>query len=122
MPIYEYRCLACKRRSSVFVRSVSSPVSPQCEKCGSKRMQRLLSRFAVHGGSERIDLDDPSSFDSIDESDPRAMARIARQMAEESGEPMDAEFEEMVGRMEAGESPDELMDDEGGMDAGDDDF
>ena len=121
MPIYEYRCLACKRRTSVFVRSVSSPVRPTCEHCGSKKVTRLMSKFAVHRPSGGFD--DDSALDNIDESDPRAMARMMRQMADESGEPMDAEFEDMVGRMEAGEMPDEMMD--GGDDdgfGGDDDF
>ncbi len=121
MPIYEYRCLACKRRTSVFVRSVNSEVNAACEHCGSARLARLLSKFAVHRGSS-IDINDPSSFEDIDENDPRAMARWARQMAEETGEDMGPEFEEMVGRMEAGESPDDLMGDEDGLDGGDDDF
>lgn len=123
MPIYEYQCLDCKRRTSVFVRSVSSPAGGACEHCGSKRLSRVLSRFAVHGGS--INLDDPSSMDGIDESDPRAVARLMRQMGEETGQPMEPGFEEMIGRMESGESPESAMtgsaldDDFGGED---DDF
>ena len=35
MPIYEFRCNACRRRTSVFVRSVNSPVTGACEHCGS---------------------------------------------------------------------------------------
>ena len=72
MPIYEFRCLACNRRTSAFVRTVSSPVRAACEHCGSKKLSRLMSKFAVRKGG--VDLDNPSSFDDIDESDPRAMA------------------------------------------------
>lgn len=117
MPIYEYRCGACGKRTSVFVRSVSSPVAAACEHCGSTKLSRLMSKFAVHraGGG----LDD-ASLDNIDENDPRAMARMMRQMAEESGEPVDAEFEQMVSRMEAGEMPDDM--DGGGDDFDDDEF
>ncbi len=95
------------------MRSVSSPVAAVCEHCGGKKMSRIMSKFAVHraGGG---DFDD-ASLDGIDENDPRAMARMARQMAEESGEPMDPEFEQMVSRMEAGEMPDD-MDGEGDFD------
>jgi putative FmdB family regulatory protein len=107
MPIYEYRCLACKRRTSVFVRSVSAPVSAACEHCGSARMERLLSRFAVHRG--RIDFDNPDSFADLDESDPKTMARLARQMRDETGEDLGPEFDEMVGRIEAGEDPESVM-------------
>jgi hypothetical protein len=78
-----------------------------------------MSKFAVRRAAPNFD--DPSSMDGLDESDPRAMARFARQMADESGEDLGPEFEEMVNRMEAGESPDDLMDGEALGDA-DDDF
>jgi putative FmdB family regulatory protein len=121
MPIYEYRCQACKRRTSLFVRSVNTEVRAKCEHCGSAKMSRAVSRFAVHRGA--MNFDDPSSLEGFDESDPRAMARFARQMADETGEDMGPEFEEMVGRMESGESPDDFMDGEGsGDDGGEDDF
>jgi putative FmdB family regulatory protein len=119
MPIYEFRCLSCKRKMSVFVRSVSAKASGACEHCGSTRLARLMSKFAVHGG--RLDFDSPSSMDGIDESDPRAMARLMRQMGEESGEPMEPEFEDMISRMEAGESPESAMAGAAADDYGDDD-
>lgn len=81
-----------------------------------------MSKFAVHGG--RLDFDDPSSLDSLDENDPQAMARFMRQMGEESGEDMGPEFDEMIGRIERGEDPDAVMGDSAlDDDAGDaDDF
>jgi putative FmdB family regulatory protein len=119
MPIYEYRCGTCNKRTSVFVRSVSSKVKPVCDHCGGKKLTRLISRVAIHRGG--IDFDDPSSMEGVDENDPRAMARWARQMRDEMGEDMGPEFDEMVGRMEAGEMPDDM--DGGAFDeGGDDDF
>ena len=111
MPIYEYRCLACKRRTSVFVRNVSSPVSAACEHCGSARLERVLSRFAVHRGG--IDFGNPDSFAGLDESDPKTMARFARQMRDEAGEDLGPEFDDMVGRIEAGEDPESVMGEDG---------
>ncbi len=122
MPIYEYRCAACGRRTSVFVRSVSLPVRAACEHCGGKRLSRLMSRFAVHRGA--LDFDDPASMDELDESDPRSVARWARRMQDETGEDLGPEFDEMVGRIESGEDPDKVMGDDaldgGGL--GDDHF
>jgi putative FmdB family regulatory protein len=121
MPIYEYRCFACKRRTSVFVRSVSASVSAKCEHCGSARLSRVMSKFAVHGG--RIDLDNPSSMDGIDENDPKAMARWARQMSDEAGEDLGPEFDDMVSRIERGEDPESVMaGDDDDDDGADDDF
>ena len=119
MPIYEYRCSACGKRTSVFVRSVTSKARPVCEHCGSAKLSRLLSKVHVHGGSGRASLDDPSSFDGIDENDPRAVARMMRQMGDESGEALGPEFDDMVGRMERGESPDDVFGDSALDDGGD---
>jgi putative FmdB family regulatory protein len=120
MPIYEYRCLACKRRTSVFVRSVSSQARAKCEHCGSARLSRMMSKFAVHGG--RIDFDDPSSADGLDENDPQAVARWARRMSDAAGEDLGPEFDDMVTRMEAGEDPEAVMGDADEDLGGDDDF
>lgn len=120
MPIYEYRCAACRRRSSVFVRSATSTVRPRCEHCGSARMTRLMSKFAVHRGASS-DLDDAGGIEDIDENDPKAVARWARQMKEEMGEDLGPEFDDMVDRIEAGEDPEEVMAGyEGGDALGDD--
>ncbi|MEX0749277.1 MAG: zinc ribbon domain-containing protein [Dehalococcoidia bacterium] len=119
MPIYEYRCLACKKRTSVFVRSVSSDVHAACEHCGGKKLTRLISRVAVHRGGG--DFDDGAGMAGIDENDPRAVARWARSMRDEMGEDMGPEFDEMVGRMEAGELPDDITG-EGGFADDEDDF
>src|SRR4051812_32502035 len=123
MPIYEYRCATCKRRSSVLVRSMTETVRPKCEHCGSTKMTRLMSKFAVHrgsGGGGGADFDDLGGMADVDENDPQSVARWARRMRDETGEDMGPEFDEMIGRMEAGESPDDLM---GGDDEfGDDDF
>ena len=122
MPIYEYRCLACKKRTSVFVRTVTTPVKgAACEHCGGKRLERLFSRVVVRRGG--VNLDDESSFDNIDENDPRQMARLMRQMGEEAGEALDDETEEMISRIESGEDPEAVMADAGGGDDfADDDF
>jgi len=45
MPIYEYHCTAC---SADFEKLVFGP-SPEvlCEKCGSPRAEKLMSRFGM---------------------------------------------------------------------------
>ncbi len=123
MPIYEFDCNGCGARVSVFVRSMSSPVNGKCDRCGGSDLRRVISRFAVvrSGGDEFASLDDESMMSGFDESDPKAMAAWARKMARESGEDMGPEFDEMVERMERGESLDSMED---GADdfGGDDDF
>jgi putative FmdB family regulatory protein len=119
VPIYEYRCLACRRRTSVFVRSVSSPVRAACEHCGNTKLSRLMSKFAVHRAA--VNFEDESSLSDIDENDPRQMARLMRQMSEEAGEDLDPETGDIIARLEAGDDPESVMADAGGA-GGDNDF
>jgi putative FmdB family regulatory protein len=46
MPIYEYRCAACGKRSSSLLLSYSSP-DPACPHCGKTELRRLVSTFAT---------------------------------------------------------------------------
>lgn len=113
MPIYEFRCSACRKRTSVFVRSITSSVSPSCEHCGSSQVSRLFSRVAVLRSEEDLGSGfDESSLGDIDENDPRSVARWVRKMSREMGEPLDAEMEADLERMEAGEMPDDDSADE----------
>ena len=129
MPIYEYRCGGCGRKVSVFFRSFGSVGDASCPRCGSTDLTRLFSRVAVHrsSASDGDDFADGGDdefggmFDGLDEEDPRAMARALRRMSEETGEPIEPEMEEALGRMEAGEDPEAVMaglDEAGGGDFG----
>ncbi len=46
MPIYEYRCEECGKRSSTLLSSFSSP-DPPCPHCGKPALRRLVSTFAT---------------------------------------------------------------------------
>ena len=124
MPIYEYRCTDCRRRVSVWWRTFSEADTgvAVCPRCGGTELSRLISRVALLRSEEsRLDdMADPSAFGDMDEDDPRSMGRWMRRMSEEAGEPMDPEFSEVIGRLELGESPEEIersMPDLGGVEA-----
>jgi putative FmdB family regulatory protein len=59
MPIYEYRCEACGKRSTSLLPSYSSP-DPVCPHCGKPALKRLVSTFATvsSGESEGGDFGD----------------------------------------------------------------
>jgi putative FmdB family regulatory protein len=46
MPIYEYRCKECGKRSSALLASFSSP-DPVCPSCGKPALHRMVSTFAT---------------------------------------------------------------------------
>ena len=111
MPIYEFRCQHCRRRSSVFTRTIGGVVEAVCSHCGSREMSRLISKVAVlRSGDDAFAGLDESSLGDLDENDPRSMARWLRQMSRQAGEPLDAEMESELDRMEAGEMPDAFGD------------
>ena len=127
MPIYEYFCYDCQRRVSLLWRSMSDAQTrdPVCPRCGGKNLKRLVSRVAVVRSEEsRLDdLADPSALDGLDENDPKSLARFMRKMADETGEDLGPEFEEVIGRLEAGEDPEAIersMPELGGESGGDD--
>ncbi len=50
MPIYEYQCKKCGEVSEIIVRS---DTKPECEHCGSKNVEKILSTFAAHEGGAK---------------------------------------------------------------------
>ena len=123
MPIYEYQCEKCRRVLSFLVRNTKEHKPPACPKCGHKKMDRILSRFAsVKGAKGQRDestrnmnapagpeqMPDMSMLDGVDENDSRSMGRVMRKLAEESGEQIPPEMDEMCRRLEAGEDPEKI--------------
>lgn len=102
MPLYEYRCGDCRRRSTVLVRSLASTVEPACEHCGSSNLTRLISRVSVRRSwGDSLDwMPDSGHPDEVDQQDPRRMAQWMRRMQREMGEEVTPEFEDMVEEME----------------------
>jgi len=128
MPIYEYRCQDCRRRVSVFFRSYASATDEaSCPRCGGTNLIRLISKVSfVRSEDSRLDdLSDPSMLGDLDENDPKSLGRWMRKMSAEVGEDMPEEFDEVIDRLESGQSPEdietsmpELGDSLGGMDDG----
>jgi putative FmdB family regulatory protein len=121
MPVYDYRCTDCGKRSSVFFRSFSEVTEPVCPHCGSAHLAKLPSRVAtIRSEDDRMEsLADPSALAGIDEDDPKSVAAWARKMGSELGEDLGDDFDEMVDAMERGEDPSTMDDPMGG---GDNDF
>jgi len=112
VPIHEFRCHDCKRRVSIFWRTFSEAEegTPVCPRCDGSNLTRLVSRVRViRSGESRVDdLGDLSDFPDLDENDPQSLGRWMRKMSAETGEDLGPEFDEVVGRLESGESPEEI--------------
>ncbi|MCL4560014.1 MAG: zinc ribbon domain-containing protein [Chloroflexi bacterium] len=110
MPTYDFRCLNCRRSFDVYLSyqeyGEKKIVCPYCE---SEQVTRKIGRIRVARSedSHLENLADPSNLDGL-EDDPRALGRMMRKMSSEVGEEMGPEFDEVVGRLEAGQSPEEI--------------
>ena len=103
MPLYEYLCLDCKKRSTLLVLNLANQTPAACSHCASARVERILSRFASPKSEEaRLEaLTDPSNLAGLDENDPQSMAQFVKKMGKEMGEDIDGDLSEA---MESGET------------------
>jgi hypothetical protein len=138
MPIYEFYCPDNNKLYSFLARSLSMRDKlPRCPDGEGLRMERRVSRFAVIGKAKEDTADDP--FAGIDESkmdafmaemerdmggldeenpDPRQLGHFMRKMTDVMGDKTPPELREMVRRLEAGEDPEKLEEQFGGLDEG----
>lgn len=148
MPIYEYYCRDNNKIYQFFAKTLAQGQTvPKCPDNPAFQMEKIVSAFAVTGGSKKSKEDSPAQeggaspeaggsgdsaedarmeaamgamereFSNIDENDPRAMGRMMRRMAELTGEKIDGEMEEVVRKLEEGTDPEKLEDQLGGSDA-----
>ena len=110
MPKYDFKCLDCGRRFELFITykdyGKKAVVCPYCE---NEHVIRRINRIRIaHSTEARFeDYSDPSMFDRL-EDDPKAMGRMMREMSKETGEDMGPEFDDVVGRLESGQTPQEI--------------
>jgi putative FmdB family regulatory protein len=112
MPAYDFRCKDCRHTFTLDYESYQAfeEATPACPQCGSTRLSHLIRRVAVLTDEDtRLGrLADPARLAGLEADDPRAMGRLMREMAQEAGEPLDAEMAEVVHRLESGESPESI--------------
>lgn len=110
MPVYQYRCLICKKRFETFLSYTQyGHKRIICPHCQSDQVERRIGRIRIAKSEEsRLDsLTDPSGLEGL-ENDPQALGRMMRKMGNEMGEDVGPEFDEVVDRLEAGQSPEDI--------------
>ena len=110
MPIYEFECRDCHRKTTALVMSRDRIGEVRCRRCGSANLEKLFSRFATPKSEDaRLEsLADPSAMGDVDENDPQSVARFMKRMGKEMGEDFGEDFdqaieEEMAGGGEGGD-------------------
>ncbi len=110
MPTYDFVCLDCRKRFDIFLSYQEyGAKAVACTHCGGANVRRRVPRVRVLKSDEQrlSALGDPSMLDGIDD-DPIALGRMMRKMGSELGEDLPPEFSDVVERLEAGQSPEEI--------------
>ena len=111
MPTYDFICENCKQRFDIFLSFSEYGKKPvTCIHCGSKEVRRRMTKVRI-AKSEESRLDSMSGdFSGMEglEDDPKTLGRMMRKMGKEMGEDMPPEFDDVVDRLEAGQSPEEI--------------
>ena len=110
MPTYDFICLDCQQRFEVsmsYSEYGSRPVN--CAYCGSGNVRRRMTmvRIAKSEESRMESMMDESALEGL-ENDPKALGQMMKKMGKEMGEDVPPEFDDVVDRLEAGQSPEEI--------------
>lgn len=110
MPNYEYRCLDCNKRFEKYLSySEYGKTKVSCPFCESFNITRKIGRIRIgKNPTARMEaMADPDQLSRIDD-DPAALGSMMRQMSNELGEEMPSEFNEVVDRLEKGQTPEQI--------------
>jgi putative FmdB family regulatory protein len=128
MPTYDFVCLNCQQRFDVFMSYSEYGTKPvKCVHCGSEQVRRRMTRVRIAKSEEtRMEsMVDASALEGL-EDDPKALGQMMKKMGKEMGEDLPPEFDDVVDRLEAGQSPEDiesaLPDLGAGASSGDDDL
>ena len=109
MPLYEYKCLKCGRVSEHLVFH-EDEFTPYCKWCGSKEVEKLISRVKVKVSLERRleKFTDENSLGDLDSGDEKAMKKFVEKMGAEFGSELGDEFDEVMEAAKEGSLEEEI--------------
>lgn len=111
MPTYDFICNVCNQRFDVFLTfDEYGKKTVTCAHCNSKDVRRRMTKVRIAKSDDsRMNsmTDDFSGFEGL-EDDPKAMGKMMRKMGKEMGEELPPEFDDVVDRLEKGQSPEEI--------------
>jgi len=110
MPNYEYRCTDCNHFFELFLTYQEYRVhKTTCPKCEGSQLKRIIRpvRVARSEGDRLESLNDPEQLAGLDDN-PKTLGKMMRRMSQELGEDMGSEFDEVVDRLEKGQSPEDI--------------
>ena len=124
MPIYEFYCDNCHTVFNFFSQRVNTEARPDCPKCDRSRLERQVSMFSVSRNRSEQDSDSLEGIDEgrleqaimsmagelegFDQDNPQQAAKAMRKVMDQAGIEWGDGVEEVIGRLEAGDDPDQI--------------
>ena len=111
MPIYEFLCGDCCRKTSILVRDISAPFTPKCSFCGSTNLSRIISSFLYKKSMQSI-WDESGEPEHPDEDYYKHPENIGRWVEKEykkiAGEELSPYMKDMIQAAREGEMPEPM--------------
>ena len=111
MPTYDFICNACEKRFEIFLTfSEYGKKTVHCTHCESTNVRRRMTKVRIARSDESRMESAANDFSGLEglEDDPKTLGRMMRKMGGEMGEDLPPEFNDVVDRLEAGQSPEEI--------------
>lgn len=96
MPVFEFRCAQCSSRFARLVGMTADSSEPSCPRCGSRELEKLISRFARLRSEDEVldELEDSALSADID--DPASVHRWMREVGRQLDDGEEDGFEEFL--------------------------
>lgn len=111
MPTYDFICNSCEQRFDVFMTfNEYGTKTVHCTHCNSEDVRRRMTKVRIAKTEDsRMETmaENFSGFESMEE-DPKALGEMMRKMGNTMGEDLPPEFDEVVERLESGQSAEEI--------------
>ncbi len=111
MPTYDFICNSCTKRFDIFLTfNEYGKVPVHCTHCNSADVRRRMTKVRIAKTQDQRYESMANEFESFDglDGDPRALGEMMKKMGREAGDDLPAEFDEVVDRLEAGQTPEEI--------------
>lgn len=110
MPKYDYVCQSCAKKARLyFSYSEYGKVTAVCPHCKSNHLKRHIGRVALgQSDASRVDTLMDNNLAALDGDDPQELGSFMRKMGRELGEDLGDDFNEVVDRLEKGQSPEKI--------------
>lgn len=114
MPTYEYRCNETGRHFEISYKTYADfdGAVPRSPYTGSTNVTRIIRRVAIARSNavqlDRIESGDLDALAELENADPQTLGRVMRHFGGQLDEDLGTEFDEVVERLESGQTPEEI--------------